>query len=154
MAWVLGFAAGSVNLIPRRGRFQRWIATEEAPMSQTVVSTKDALASGSPGQDRHPQGLYILFASEMWERFGFYTAAAMMTLYLQRGGFGWTKTAGDRPSGRTTSCSSTPLRSSAAGWPTSSWDIAGRCSSAASSSSPAMRCSGWARSRPFISPWA
>jgi proton-dependent oligopeptide transporter, POT family len=60
-------------------------------MSQTVVSTNDALASGSPGQDRHPQGLYILFASEMWERFGFYTAAAMMTLYLQRGGFGWTK---------------------------------------------------------------
>ena len=27
----------------------------------------------------------------MWERFGFYTAAAMMTLYLQRGGFGWSK---------------------------------------------------------------
>ena len=26
----------------------------------------------------------------MWERFGFYTAAAIMTLYLQRGGFGWT----------------------------------------------------------------
>ena len=28
----------------------------------------------------------------MWERFGFYTAAAVMTLYLQRGGFGWSKT--------------------------------------------------------------
>ena len=28
----------------------------------------------------------------MWERFGFYTAAAIMTLYLQRGGFGWSKT--------------------------------------------------------------
>jgi POT family proton-dependent oligopeptide transporter len=27
----------------------------------------------------------------MWERFGFYTAAAVMTLYLQRGGFGWTR---------------------------------------------------------------
>jgi POT family proton-dependent oligopeptide transporter len=42
-------------------------------------------------RDRHPLGLYILFATEMWERFGFYTAAAMMTLYLQRGGFGWSK---------------------------------------------------------------
>ena len=42
-----------------------------------------------PKPDRHPAGLYILFGSEMWERFGFYTAAAVMTLYLQRGGFGW-----------------------------------------------------------------
>jgi POT family proton-dependent oligopeptide transporter len=42
-------------------------------------------------RDRHPAGLYILFATEMWERFGFYTAAGIMTLYLQRGGFGWTK---------------------------------------------------------------
>lgn len=40
---------------------------------------------------RHPKGLYVLFATEMWERFGFYTAAAIMTLYLQRGGFGWSK---------------------------------------------------------------
>ena len=39
----------------------------------------------------HPRGLTFLFATEMWERFGFYTAAAIMTLYLQRGGFGWTK---------------------------------------------------------------
>jgi proton-dependent oligopeptide transporter, POT family len=60
-------------------------------MLQTVVSTNDALASGSPGQDRHPKGLYFLFASEMWERFGFYTTLAVMTLYLQRGGFGWTE---------------------------------------------------------------
>jgi POT family proton-dependent oligopeptide transporter len=43
------------------------------------------------GNERHPKGLYILFATEMWERFGFYTCAAIMTLYLQRGGFGWTK---------------------------------------------------------------
>ena len=42
-------------------------------------------------KDRHPPGLYFLFATEMWERFGFYTAAAIMTLYLQRGGFGWTR---------------------------------------------------------------
>ncbi len=41
--------------------------------------------------ERHPKGLYVLFATEMWERFGFYTCAAIMTLYLQRGGFGWTK---------------------------------------------------------------
>jgi POT family proton-dependent oligopeptide transporter len=61
-------------------------------MSQTIETTKDDMSSAAAGQDRHPQGLYILFATEMWERFGFYTAAAVMTLYLQRGGFGWSKT--------------------------------------------------------------
>jgi proton-dependent oligopeptide transporter, POT family len=61
-------------------------------MSQTVVTAKDALSSAGAGPDRHPKGLYILFASEMWERFGFYTTLAVMTLYLQRGGFGWSKT--------------------------------------------------------------
>jgi POT family proton-dependent oligopeptide transporter len=40
---------------------------------------------------KHPKGLYVLFATEMWERFSFYTMLAMLTLYLrdQRDGFGW-----------------------------------------------------------------
>lgn len=43
--------------------------------------------------ERHPRGLYVLFATEMWERFGFYTLIAMLTLYLQdtKEGFGWSK---------------------------------------------------------------
>src|SRR4051794_34518562 len=49
------------------------------------------LAPPKGTKDRHPRGLYVLFATELWERYGFYTAAAIMTLYLQRGGFGWTK---------------------------------------------------------------
>jgi POT family proton-dependent oligopeptide transporter len=61
-------------------------------MSQTVANAKDDIPSAGTKSDRHPAGLYILFGSEMWERFGFYTAAAVMTLYLQRGGFGWSKT--------------------------------------------------------------
>jgi POT family proton-dependent oligopeptide transporter len=43
--------------------------------------------------DRHPRGLYVLFATEMWERFSFYTMLAMFTLYLRDGtgqGFAWT----------------------------------------------------------------
>jgi POT family proton-dependent oligopeptide transporter len=41
----------------------------------------------------HPKGLYVLFATEMWERFSFYSMLAMFTLYLQdpAQGFGWTK---------------------------------------------------------------
>ena len=43
-------------------------------------------------EDRHPKGLYVLFATEMWERFSFYSMLAMFTLYLRDGteGFGWT----------------------------------------------------------------
>src|ERR1700677_4919876 len=61
-------------------------------MSQTVANTDAPMSAAGTGQERHPKGLYILFASEMWERFGFYTAAAIMTLYLQRGGVGWAET--------------------------------------------------------------
>src|SRR5215204_2547019 len=42
--------------------------------------------------DRHPKGLYVLFATEMWERFSFYSMLALFTLYLRNPdeGFGWT----------------------------------------------------------------
>jgi len=42
----------------------------------------------------HPKGLFLLFGTEMWERFGFYGMRALLVLYLvasvQDGGFGWT----------------------------------------------------------------
>jgi proton-dependent oligopeptide transporter, POT family len=62
-------------------------------MAQTVkTSTLNANDDGATQKpERHPLGLYFLFGTEMWERFGFYTAAAIMTLYLQRGGFGWSR---------------------------------------------------------------
>jgi POT family proton-dependent oligopeptide transporter len=43
------------------------------------------------GVSRHPKGLYVLFATEMWERFSFYSMLALFTLYLQNPdeGFGW-----------------------------------------------------------------
>jgi POT family proton-dependent oligopeptide transporter len=43
--------------------------------------------------ERHPKGLYVLFATEMWERFSFYSMLALFTLYMQDAtdGFGWTK---------------------------------------------------------------
>jgi proton-dependent oligopeptide transporter, POT family len=64
-------------------------------MSQIVVpSTPGATPTGSrPGIDHHPRALYVLFGAEMWERFGFYTIAATMTLFLQDKveGLGWTR---------------------------------------------------------------
>jgi len=64
-------------------------------MSQTVApATNESPAVGSrPGIDHHPRALYVLFATEMWERYGFYTIAAVMTLFLQNKteGFSWTR---------------------------------------------------------------
>ncbi len=33
--------------------------------------------------EKHPRGLYVLFATEMWERYSFYTVGAMLSLYLR-----------------------------------------------------------------------
>src|SRR5437667_12791464 len=44
------------------------------------------------GTERHPRGLYILFMTEMWERFSFYLLLGILPLYLadsQKGGMGW-----------------------------------------------------------------
>ncbi len=49
--------------------------------------------------EKHPRGLYVLFATEMWERFSFYTMLAMFTLYLRDvtgQGFAWSS---DRATG-------------------------------------------------------
>ena len=48
--------------------------------------------AGAVATDKHPKGLYVLFATEMWERFSFYSMLALFTLYLQDpvDGFGWT----------------------------------------------------------------
>lgn len=49
-------------------------------------------AGGHVGIDQHPKGLYVLFGTEMWERFSFYSMLALFTLYLRDPveGFGWT----------------------------------------------------------------
>ena len=43
---------------------------------------------------KHPKGLYVLFATEMWERFSFYSMLSLFVLYLRDpvSGFGWTAT--------------------------------------------------------------
>jgi POT family proton-dependent oligopeptide transporter len=59
----------------------------------TIASPSRPIATMSAHDvERHPKGLYVLFATEMWERFSFYSMLAMFTLYLQNPtqGFGWT----------------------------------------------------------------
>ena len=50
------------------------------------------VTANGTGVTKHPKGLYILFATEMWERFSFYSMLALFTLYMRNPdqGFGWT----------------------------------------------------------------
>ncbi len=50
-------------------------------------------ADGTRTAERHPKGLYVLFFTEMWERFSFYTVGALWALYVQNPGqgFGWSQ---------------------------------------------------------------
>lgn len=52
----------------------------------------EAKAAVAAHAEKHPKGLFVLFGTEMWERFSFYTMLAMLTLYMQDAvdGFGWT----------------------------------------------------------------
>ncbi|HCK22259.1 MAG TPA: MFS transporter, partial [Bacteroidetes bacterium] len=44
-------------------------------------------------QASHPKGLYVLFFTEMWERFGYYLMLGIFSLYmldsLENGGMGF-----------------------------------------------------------------
>lgn len=52
----------------------------------------NAQTINADASQKHPKGLAVLFATEMWERFSFYSMLALFTLYLRDPdqGFGWT----------------------------------------------------------------
>jgi POT family proton-dependent oligopeptide transporter len=45
----------------------------------STLTEFDAPPSKATG---HPRGLYVLFGSEMWERFSYYGMRALLVLYL------------------------------------------------------------------------
>lgn len=55
------------------------------------MSTIDSI--GSPGVERHPRELPVLFLTEMWERFSFYLMLGLLSLYMvtgiDKGGLGF-----------------------------------------------------------------
>ncbi|MCP9495350.1 MAG: peptide MFS transporter [Pyrinomonadaceae bacterium MAG19_C2-C3] len=61
-------------------------------MASTTAANETPYLHAAEG--KHPKGLYVLFATEMWERFSFYSMLALFTLYLRdpTEGFGWTAT--------------------------------------------------------------
>lgn len=67
------------------------MAADQQPRDRSLRPIAGA-APAAARRERHPPGLYVLAATEMWERFSFYSMLAMFTLYLQdrAQGFGWT----------------------------------------------------------------
>ncbi len=61
-------------------------------MSSSSVAIEGSDVIVDAATEKHPPGLYVLFATEMWERFSFYSMLALFTLYMQNGeeGFSWT----------------------------------------------------------------
>ncbi len=58
------------------------------------MATAETMAAAHPvATDKHPPGLFVLFLTEMWERFSFYTVGGMWVLYVidSQQGFGWTQ---------------------------------------------------------------
>ena len=63
-------------------------------MTNTVQPTNHNIASDKT-LFGHPVGLFVLFFTEMWERFSYYGMRALLVLYISAtvgdGGLGWTK---------------------------------------------------------------
>jgi POT family proton-dependent oligopeptide transporter len=53
-------------------------------MSQTVVNPRDEVPAYEKASEGHPPGLYVLFTTEMWERFSYYGMRALLVLYLTK----------------------------------------------------------------------
>ena len=57
-----------------------------------MAANASSAVPSQPHPEKHPKGLYVLFATEMWERFSYYSMLAMFTLYLRDEtgeGFAW-----------------------------------------------------------------
>jgi proton-dependent oligopeptide transporter, POT family len=59
------------------------IKTTGKAMSESVAATAEDFAS-QPELFGHPKGLYICFATELWERFSFYGMKYLLLLYLTK----------------------------------------------------------------------
>ena len=50
-------------------------------------------SAGRPGRSRHPSGIYLIFTTEIWERFSYFGMRGLLVLFLtaatEDGGFGW-----------------------------------------------------------------
>src|SRR5687768_15237566 len=79
------------SVVDRNGLDSRCRNQNGESLIMATTHTPDIVTPVTGDLQKHPPGLYVLFATEMWERFSFYSMLALFTLYLQNGeeGFGW-----------------------------------------------------------------
>jgi POT family proton-dependent oligopeptide transporter len=53
-------------------------------MDQTATITPDVIPAAVKPAKGHPKGLYILFATEMWERYNYYGMRAILILFMSQ----------------------------------------------------------------------
>lgn len=53
-------------------------------MAQTATINPDALPDQVMPKKGHPKGLYVLFATEMWERYNYYGMRAILVLFMTK----------------------------------------------------------------------
>ncbi|MGZ5189681.1 MAG: peptide MFS transporter [Flavisolibacter sp.] len=49
-----------------------------------ITASDEIRLAPSPGSKGHPKGLYVLFATEMWERFNYYGMRAILVLFMTK----------------------------------------------------------------------
>lgn len=73
------------------------LKTLSSPQNQHTVASTEVSNEAPKELWGHPKGLYVLFFTEMWERFSYYGMRAILVLYLTakssegNGGLGWDK---------------------------------------------------------------
>src|SRR5262249_41473736 len=76
------------TVAPRRARgyARSRSAPRSEPLEAHLMSTAAALPSTAPAPEGtflgHPRGLFVLFLTEMWERFSYYGMRSLLTLYM------------------------------------------------------------------------
>src|SRR5688572_7048416 len=49
-----------------------------------ITASDEIRVNPTPGSKGHPKGLYVLFATEMWERFNYYGMRAILILFMTK----------------------------------------------------------------------
>src|SRR5258708_1366942 len=66
----------------RRGPHLTETSATNRPLLRIGAGAAEATPAAVTARTRHPSGLYVLFFTELWERYSFYSMMAILTLYM------------------------------------------------------------------------
>ena len=83
-SWVSGGVRVIWSHPGRRWHHENPKRDQGAAHGQTVDTRRTELPPAASRTEAHPPGLYVLFTTEMWERFSYYGMRALLVLYLTK----------------------------------------------------------------------